>query len=282
MCCHNCLAGRATCDATPGPARDETCNDVDDDCDGEIDEEAVCERYLVESCRVFIGHAVNVPPLEDVLPPWNGCGFNGEDIDGGNRCVSTSGDERMHTAPFNPARDGTTLVAGFACSGRDLALDAWMQRHCGLALGVSAGADLADVDVDACPAAWPLARDGDPRCVTSGGDALFHPLVLDRTLTPQTLLGLAFGCQDDAHPDRVARLNAGTRVDWMVFTGDAPVLQCRLVLPRTMDPDEACRPREAVTSVCGFSEDAPGMSPLVPPGRLEACWGVGAALRLVP
>jgi RHS repeat-associated protein len=37
-----CQAGDAACDAEPGEAGDEICNDLDDDCDGQTDEGGVC------------------------------------------------------------------------------------------------------------------------------------------------------------------------------------------------------------------------------------------------
>ncbi|MEZ4469643.1 MAG: MopE-related protein [bacterium] len=279
-----CVAGRSTCDATPGPAHAEVCNELDDDCDGSVDEGGICAAYLLSACRVFLGQAIADAAPDTPFADWPGCDFNGEDVDGANRCVSTSGDQRMHTTVLNPAVGGSTFVIRFDCQGEDPALDLWMRTHCGLGLAITPNdANLGGVDVGACPDAWPRGRGGDPRCVISSGDGLYHPLVLDGPAGWQTPLGLAFGCEDPQRPGMAASLNAETRVDWMVWVGP-PVgpLQCRSLLPRNLSVNDACDPRQEIGSVCSATADAPGFTTLIPPGVLEGCWGLGAALRLVP
>jgi RHS repeat-associated protein len=55
-----CAGGDETCGATPGDPADEICNDVDDDCDGDVDEGEVCPDVTdpVIDLRILTG-AVN-------------------------------------------------------------------------------------------------------------------------------------------------------------------------------------------------------------------------------
>ena len=54
-----CVDAELVCDANPGPARPEECNDLDDDCDGVADEDDVC---VVPDMGVEIPDAAPPPP----------------------------------------------------------------------------------------------------------------------------------------------------------------------------------------------------------------------------
>ncbi|MCK6574266.1 hypothetical protein L6V77_24565, partial [Myxococcota bacterium] len=50
-----CVDGQQTCDARPGAAAPEVCNDLDDDCDGALDEDAGCLCVAEETAPCYDG-----------------------------------------------------------------------------------------------------------------------------------------------------------------------------------------------------------------------------------
>ena len=99
-----CRGGRLICEGQAGPARGETCNGVDDDCDGRLDEEVQtppCERG-VGACRaVGILACQNAQMICDAMPlapAAENCNRHDDDCDGatdealgGSPCIAGIG-----------------------------------------------------------------------------------------------------------------------------------------------------------------------------------------------
>ncbi|MCB9545027.1 MAG: hypothetical protein H6706_03950 [Myxococcales bacterium] len=245
--------GEGVCVGEPGLPVAEQCNDVDDDCDGAIDEDDTCALYVVQQCRVWLGTAdVGAVPNRP-QPAWDGCPAAERDWDGAVRCTSTRGTGRFYAVPLvGDVDDNDALGVAFTCGGAVPALDAWMQRHCEVFLGHADGLGPGAVealDPASCAGHVPAGFAPNPRCVRSQGDGLFHPMWLRGDVDENDSFGIALRCQDDARPDRAAGLQASlvARFAWQ-FRDRGVVFECSAGASALLDDtdDWSGCPREGV------------------------------------
>ena len=186
--------GGLTCDVLPGPPAVEACNGLDDDCDGGTDEGfGVGEACVagVDQCRVqgvyqcgpegLLCDANPRPPSDEIC--------NGEDDD----CDGEI-DEANVCGPY-------------------------IAEHCQLWLGASepdATPQNPSLTFGACPARPELEAD-ELRCVSTGGDALFHQLIPSGDLVEESSLGAAWLCADPERPALAAWLQRSC----LVYLGQA-------------------------------------------------------------
>lgn len=182
----------------------EACNDVDDDCDGRVDEDAVCGAYIAQHCAVTVGWADENRGPAGVSASWSTCPAQDRQMNGDVRCTRTRRDGRFVRLDLGGDVDDNDQI-GVALHCDDAALPglaAWVQSHCGVFLGhadnnrgVPGG-----VNWGACPPA--LSSDAVPRCTSSGFDGSFRALRFTGDVDGNDDLGLAWICQDPAQPER--------------------------------------------------------------------------------
>jgi hypothetical protein len=208
-------AGSAVCDAAPGPAGVETCNGLDDDCDGLVDPAPTCGAFLASRCRVWLGQADNGNLNVAVSDSFGDCPGESSDGWGSVRCTSTRGDERFRSLDLSgDVNDDDRLGVAFTCGDAGApALAAYIQTHCAVYLG--------HADNNAGPAddaAWgpcPNGLNGELaglRCTSSGYDGRFRPMALVGDVDENDDLAIAFVCRDAADPERARAMAASAEV----------------------------------------------------------------------
>ena len=198
------------------PAPEEACSGVDDDCDGLVDEGAACGPYVASHCRVWLGWAdVHAAPAAPAAA-WGGCPAQTRDEDGETRCAGTRFDGWFRRFTLQGDVDENDwLGVAFTCTDDarpDLA--AWIQASCSVALAhADRGRDPDALDPSGCPVVETGDADGpDPRCVTSGGDGLFHPMRLRGDVNQDDAFGVALVCADDVDAARAAAVQGSAEV----------------------------------------------------------------------
>lgn len=186
----------------------EGCNALDDDCDGAVDEGAVCGTYVAQQCRLWLGWAdVDRAPRAPAAA-WADCPGADRDEDGELRCVSTVGQSlfRRMTVQGDVDENDWFGVRLTCVDAVYPAQAAWVQARCQVALAqADRDRDPAAQDPRGCPVVEAGDNDGpDPRCVRSGGDGLFHPMRLRGDINDDDALAIAFFCDDPADPARAA------------------------------------------------------------------------------
>ncbi|MEZ4475164.1 MAG: MopE-related protein [bacterium] len=232
--------GGGRCVGEAGQPAAEQCNDVDDDCDGAIDEDATCAVYAARQCRIWLGTADlgAVPARPDRA--WDGCPASERDWEGGVRCASSRGTERYYAVPVvGDVDDNDVLGVAFTCGGGTPALDAWLARHCQVALAHVDGGSLGDLsalDPTTCGPQVVAGFAPNPRCVRTQGDALFHPMWLRGDVDSNDSFAIALRCDDPARPDRAAGLQASVvaRLAWQ-FRARGVVFECSAGAPSLLD-----------------------------------------------
>lgn len=171
-----CEAGVPVCDAVPGPAdpAGESCNGLDDDCDGWIDADRdadldangatfddtpICAEYMTSHCRLWLGWSYRrdgeTPGVdyERAYDTWGACPEDLFYLRGPLRCSSTEGLDLFHLIPVDANlydADGRLLEQATHFVGNNDKL-AWA-LECGHAerdAARAAGADVRLVEVPA-------------------------------------------------------------------------------------------------------------------------------------
>jgi len=191
----------------PPPEGPETCDGVDENGDGEIDENAGCGRFIQSNCSAWLVWAngdASPGPISDF---WSGCPFLPEVVDylhtSSIGCTSTRSDGRFRPLTIGPwfgnLDDDDWLGVAFTCDPAAGPVAARLQAQCRFFLGQ---ADLLGVDVQPDEAdAWgecPLANQsqrGALQCVGSGGDGRFHAMQLYGDVDFTDRFGVAFRCE---------------------------------------------------------------------------------------
>lgn len=217
-------AGPMPVDAAPGcPMAPEICNGRDEDCDGVVDEEAGCGRWIESHCRIGLGWADENRGPAGPAASWWTCPPAERDMSDGNvRCTMTRRDGRYVKLDLNGDVDGNDQLAlSFDCTDAALPeLADYAATHCAVFLGWAdnnRGSDNAVVWGD-CPQA--LQGGGDLRCTSSGFDRQFRALTTGGDVDENDDLGIAFICRDPANQARAAALQASVQVELAWASGN--------------------------------------------------------------
>ncbi len=198
------------CDVEPGVPGEEVCNGLDDDCDEQVDE-AGCGTFIMERCHLWLGWADRNRAPDQPSPAWGGCPDSEHDNDGDTRCVTTQHEERFYTLQTDGDVNGDDwLGVAFMCQDAFAdEIEFWIQTRCRVAIAHGdneVGGLIDQLDPRACGNI--SLPPGNPRCVQTGGDALFHPMLLTGDVDENDSLGIAFFCEDPVEPNRAANVSA--------------------------------------------------------------------------
>ncbi len=221
-----CRAGVQTCDAQrvfgacdgTGPA-EETCNGIDDDCDGATDEVGDCGGYVRQHCRVWLAWGMNGQGA-DAADAWGPCPGVARHREGDLQCTATPWRPDAPEVAFSDVDVRANVDADdrlgvrFECADAQNAPFAqYIQSHCAVYFGW-ADFNLGPADAPTwgpCPAQTSGEADG-RRCVSSAYDARFHSMALGGQVDDNDDFAVAFLCRDDADPARAAGLQASVEV----------------------------------------------------------------------
>ncbi|MCK6570341.1 hypothetical protein L6V77_04430 [Myxococcota bacterium] len=194
----------------PPPVGVETCDGVDENGDGEIDENAGCGRFIQSNCSAWLVWANGEVAPGPVTDFWSACPALPEAVGyyhtASIGCNSTRPDGRFRPVTIGPwgadLNDNDWLGVAFRCDPAAGPVAARLQAQCRVFLGQAdfLGVDVQPDDADtwgACPAANESAR-GPLQCVGSGGDGRFHAMQLFGDVDYTDRFGIAFRC--DAPP----------------------------------------------------------------------------------
>ena len=222
-------------DAGPCSPADETCNGVDDDCDGEVDEAAICGRFIETRCRVWLGWADNLEGPGQPSVAWGDCPPDDREMGGDNRCVATRSDGDFRTLNLKGDVDENDQFGiAFTCYDEERpGVASWIETHCAVFLGhadLNQGPDNVET-WGPCPAV--VAGDnGAQRCTSSGFDGRFRPMTMVGNVNDDDDFGVAFICRDESAQGRAAHVAASVEffLGWedlaLIFNGNGSWGDC--------------------------------------------------------
>ena len=224
--------GVVACDAVAGLPSDETCNDVDDDCDGVVDDTPSCGGYVKSHCRMWLAWAdldlVNAQPRD----AWDLCPGVTIDDASAMRCVAT--DPTSAGLFWDLRIEGVVDQNdwfGFRFDCADAAspsLATYIQSHCALYVGyadANGGVEGAETFGD-CPEALQSDNLADVlRCTSTAYDARFHAVQTRAPFGDNDRFALAFRCTDAQAPARALALQSSVNVWMTVNDRDNPALR---------------------------------------------------------
>jgi hypothetical protein len=193
----------------------ETCNGVDDDCDGRVDEDGVCGPWVAGHCRVWLGWADNLSGPAGPSATWGDCPASDSHQISQVRCTSTRQDGRFRELSLGgDVDDNDQLGVAFTCQDAALPqIAAWTQAHCAVYLAhadVNLGFDDTP-EWGPCPAAV-QGDNGFLRCTSSGFDGLYHPMRLVGNVNEDDDVAVAFICRDFVDGDRATNVQSSAQV----------------------------------------------------------------------
>ena len=253
----SCLPGnqlgvqRCTADGTDVecvPQPEERCGGEDDNCNGVIDDGAVCAQLIAQQCRAWLGWTTReIPSPSDT---WGTCPQSPELAD--DLSCNRSG---TLAEPFGQVDLFGDLDAAddrlgvlFGCMAGNAAVN-YVADHCALYLGV-ARAETAPPDAAASWSACPQApTGGSPNAACTSGDDRFRPMPLPIDLDEGAVLGVAFHCIDVLDPERAAAM-AGT-IEVLVAWADDSAAPGELDWNAICDPAGEPPPGTACVSTGG-------------------------------
>ncbi|MEO1270285.1 MAG: MopE-related protein, partial [Myxococcota bacterium] len=230
-----CVEGELVC-ATLRTPMPETCNGLDDDCDGMIDEEDPNEGVSCTSDRfgacapgVLICQENNLVCVSDIEPTEEVCNGIDDNCDGIVDDGNPEGGDSCGTGQMGACAQGTlTCQEGSVvclanaqptsevCNGIDDDCDGlidedgsgcgpYVQQRCRLYMGSAEGGtgpaigSLSD-RWERCPYQTDFDNGGPVRCSGTRGDGRFSILPLGHQVNGDDKFGLSMHCNDGAHP----------------------------------------------------------------------------------
>ena len=193
----------------------ETCNGLDDDEDGVVDDDAACGVFIEQRCRLWIGWADERRGPAGASESWGDC--PPEDRAGSDdvRCNSTRGDGRFALLDFNGnVNDDDQVGLALRCDADADGVGAWIQSRCRVFLGQAddnRGPADGSLTWGGCPDD-PGAVPGALPCTSTGGDGRFRALNFTGDVDDDDDLGIAWLCKDAADPRRAEVLTSAVEV----------------------------------------------------------------------
>ncbi len=285
-------AGGRACDATPTQPGEETCNGVDDDCDGLVDEAApgvsVCGDWIAGHCRIWLGWVDNIdsPNGLGVIPGWGDCPGRDRAISGNVACTSSRANQRFQSVTVSGRMDHNDwLGVRFECDGG--AAGDWIETRCQVALAYSDVGNLGQVaNLDPLACVTDSGNDDpDPRCVRSNGDRQFHPIQTRGGVNADDVFGIAFACADGADPARAAATAQSVEVFLALRDEDNIFGDGCPISPRLYDNEGSWGDCPGSLSDTGGDDRCAGVrggggfNVVRPQGDVDSCEQFGIALR---
>ena len=235
-------------DTVCAPRPEASCDGLDNNCDGVIDDGVICGQLIALQCRAWLGWTTReIPSPSDT---WGTCPVT-PDLAADLSC-NRSG---TLAEPFGQidlfgdldAADDR-LGVRFGCMAGNAAVT-YVADHCALYLGV-AHAQAAPPDAAASWSACPQApTGGSPNAACTSGDERFRPMPLPFDLDEDAVLGVAFHCIDVLDPERAAAM-AGT-IEVLVAWADNTVEPGEIDWNAICDPNGPQPPGTACVSTGG-------------------------------
>ncbi len=198
----------------------ESCNGLDDDGDGVVDDDAACVVFIEERCRLWVGWADERLGPAGASESWGGCPPADRAGNDNVRCSSTRGDGHFALLDLNGnVNDDDQVGLALRCDADADGVGAWVQSRCRAFLGQAdnnGGPAEGSMTWGGCPDNPDPVR-GALRCTSTGGDGRFRALNFSGDVDDNDDLGIAWLCKDAADPRRAEVLTAAVEV----FLGSA-------------------------------------------------------------
>lgn len=241
-CVRQCDPG-APLSAQCARAPERHCDGVDDDCDGVTDDDRVCGETIETECRFMLGWTTRNLPVPS--PEWGACEAESPVVEDDMSCNgSVPGDLASIPLPDGADIDeaGDRIGVAFRCDGGFLPdVDDYIRSHCRVYVGVATDAAPVADGVESwgdCPRS-PSAGGEEIACTSSTLDGAYNSIPVPFDLTADTLLGVAFICEDDRDPDRAEAMQASATVSigWADARVDAGAIDWAAACARADDGD---------------------------------------------
>ena len=196
----------ARVDAACEPQGPETCNGLDDDCNGVADDDLVCGELVATRCTLALGLADQADAPADGSARWGDCRIDATPDHLRLPCNYTRGEARFR-AVFTDQAIGADHTLGVAFECEPGPVEDWVERSCQLYVGHSTEPEPGDQPTwDPCPEA--VGEAGARRCTATAGDTDFHRIDFPGPVDGDDYVAVAFRCGDDQDPTRAAAVQA--------------------------------------------------------------------------